>query len=414
MDNWDVLIKDRFPAYISWSRYEHNLRQLQSNTAQSMGAARNGPSLLSGLIICGRCGLRMAPCYSDNGKGLRYACSRMMSDYGDDYCQSLSGNVLDRHVTALIFKALQPAALEISLAVAEDLAAERQKQQNQWQQRLERAKIATGRAKRQYNAVEPENRLVARTLERNWEEALAAEAQLNSEYEQFLTEQSAVLTIEERAAILRLAQDIPVLWEADTTTAVDRQLIVRQLIERVLVTVIENTENVQVEVHWQSGHQTHALITRPVARLEQMSRYQPLIDRVKALHAQGHTAVEIAEKLNTEGWKPPKRRDTYNASMVRDLLTRQGLSTGSSKQQHTIGICREADEWTMKELAQQLHMPEPTLYAWLCKGYVKGRQVKVASRSIWLLHADDIELERLRKQRRTQRVWINQARDEVH
>jgi DNA invertase Pin-like site-specific DNA recombinase len=414
MDNWDVLIKDRFPAYISWSRYEQNLLQLQSNTAQSMGAARNGPSLLSGLIICGRCGLRMAPCYSGNGKGLRYACSRMMSDYGEDYCQSLSGNVLDRHVTALIFKALQPAALEISLAVAGDLAAERQKQQNQWQQRLERAKIDTGRAKRQYNAVEPENRLVARTLERNWEEALAAEAQLNSEYEQFLTEQSAVLTIEERAAILRLAQDIPVLWEADTTTAIDRQLIVRQLIERVLVTVIENTEKVQVEVHWQGGHQTHALITRPVARLEQISQYQPLMARVKALHAQGHTAIEIAEKLNTEGWKPPKRRDTYNASMVRDLLTRQGLSTGSSKQQHTMGICREADEWTMKELAQQLHMPEPTLYAWLCKGQVKGRQVKVASRSIWLLHADDIELERLRKQRRTQRVWINQARDEVH
>lgn len=414
MDNWEVLIKDRFPAYISWSRYEHNLRQLQLNTAQSMGAARNGPSLLSGLIICGRCGLRMAPCYSDTGKGLRYACSRMMSDYGEDYCQSLSGNVLDRHVTALLFKALQPAALEISLAVAEDLAAERQQQQNQWQQRLERTKIETGRANRQYHSVEPENRLVARTLERNWEEALAAEAQLNSEYEHFLSEQPAVLTPEERAAILRLAQDIPDLWEADTTTAADRQLIARQLVERVLVTVIENTENVQVDVHWQGGHQTHALITRPVARLEQMSRYQPLMDRVKALHAQGHTAIEMAEKLNTEGWKPPKRRDTYNASMVRDLLTRQGLSTGTPKQQHTVGICREADEWTMKELAQQLQMPEPTLYAWLCKGKIKGRQVKVASRSIWLLHADDMELEQLRKQRMTQRVWINQASDEMH
>jgi len=414
MDNWEVLIKDRFPAYISWSRYEHNLRQLQLNTAQSMGAARKGPSLLSGLIICGRCGLRMAPCYSDNGKGLRYACSRMMSDYGEDYCQSLSGKVLDRHVTALLFKALQPAALEISLAVAEDLAAERQKQQNHWQQRLERAKTDTGRAHRQYNAVEPENRLVARTLERNWEEALAAEAQLNSEYEQFLTEQSAVLTREERIAILRLAQDIPALWEADTTTAADRQLIARQLIERILVTVIENTENVQVDVHWQGGHQTHAMIIRPVARLEQMSQYQALMDRVKALHGQGHTAIEMAETLNTEGWKPPKRRDTYNASMVRDLLARQGLSTGTPKQQHTIGLCREADEWTMKELAQQLKMPEPTLYAWLCKGQVKGRQVKVASRSIWLLHADDRELEQLRKQRMTQRIWINQASDEMH
>jgi DNA invertase Pin-like site-specific DNA recombinase len=413
-DNWEVLIKDRFPAYISWSRYEQNLRQLQANTAQSLGAARNGPSLLSGLIICGRCGLRMSPCYTDNGKSLRYACNRMMIDYGEGPCQSLSGKVLDRHVTTLIFKALQPAALEISLAVAEDLEAGRQKQQSHWQQRLERAKIDVQRAHRQYNAVEPENRLVARTLERNWEEALAAEAQLKTEYEQFLAGQSAVLTHEERASILRLAQDIPMLWVADTTTAVDRQLIVRQLIERVLVTVIDDTENVQVEVHWQGGHKTQAVIARPVARMEQMSYYPQLLDRVKALHAQGHTAIEMAETLNVEGWKPPKRRDTYNASMVQDLLTRQGLSIGSPKQQHTADICREADEWTMKELAQQLHMPGVTLYAWLCKGKIKGRQVLVASRSIWLLHADAMELEQLRKQRMAQRVWINQARDEVH
>lgn len=314
----------------------------------------------------------------------------------------------------MIFKALQPAALEISLAVAEDLEAGRQKQQSHWQQWLERAKIDVQRAHRQYNAVEPENRLVARTLERNWEEALAAEAQLKTEYEQFLAGQSAVLTHEERASILRLAQDIPMLWVADTTTAVDRQLIVRQLIERVLVTVIDDTENVQVEVHWQGGHKTQAVITRPVARMEQMSYYPQLLDRVKALHAQGHTAIEMAETLNVEGWKPPKRRDTYNASMVQDLLTRQGLSIGSPKQQHTADICREADEWTMKELAQQLHMPGVTLYAWLCKGKIKGRQVLVASRSIWLLHADAMELEQLRKQRMAQRVWINQARDEVH
>lgn len=90
------------------------------------------------------------------------------------------------------------------------------------------------------------------------------------------------------------------------------------------------------------------------------------------------------------------------------------LSTGTPKQQHTTDICREADEWTMKELAQQLQMPEPTLYSWLCKGHIKGRQVKVASRSIWLLHADDMELEQLRKQRMTQRIWINQASDEMH
>lgn len=412
--SWEVLIKDRFPAYISWSRYEQNLRQLQANTAQSLGAARNGPSLLSGLIICGRCGLRMSPCYTDNGKGLRYACNRMMVDYGEEHCQSLSGKVLDRYVTTLIFKALQPAALEISLAVAEDLAAERQKQQGHWQQRLERTKLDVQRTQRQYNAVEPENRLVARTLERQWEDALTAEAQLKSEYAQFLVGQSAVLTHEERAAILCLAQDIPALWTAESTTAVDRQLIVRQLLERVLVTVIDDTENVRIEVHWQGGHKTQAMITRPVARLEQMSYYPQLQDRLKVMHTQGCTALEMAETLNAEGWKPPKRRDTYNTSMVLDLLARQGIRIGSPKQQHTADIRREANEWTMQELAQQLHMPGVTLYAWLRKGKIKGRKVITASRSIWLLHADAIELEQLRQQRMAQRVWINQASDEAH
>jgi hypothetical protein len=270
------------------------------------------------------------------------------------------------------------------------------------------------RAQRQYNSVEPENRLVARTLERQWEEALAAEAKLKTEYAQFFAGQSAILTHEERAAILRLAQDIPVLWAADSTTAIDRQLIVRQLVERVLVTVIDNTENVRVEVHWQGGHKTQSLITRPVARLEQMSHYPQLQDWLKTMYAQEHTASEMAETLNAEGWKPPKRRDTYNASMVLELLARQGMRIGSSKQQHTVTISREADEWTMQELAHQLNMPGVTLYAWLRKGKIKGRQVMVASRSIWLLHADAMELERLRKQRMAQRIWINQASNEAH
>lgn len=114
----------------------------------------------------------------------------------------------------------------------------------------------------------PENRLVARTLERKWEEALAAESQLKAQYEQFLLEQPAVLTEEERLAIQNLAQDIPALWKADTTTAIDRQMVVRQLIERILVTVVDSTEVVQVEVHWQGGHRTRTLLDRPVARLE--------------------------------------------------------------------------------------------------------------------------------------------------
>lgn len=129
--------------------------------------------------------------------------------------------------------------------------------------------------------MEPENRLVARALERKWEVALSAGSQLKLQYEQFLREQPAVLTGEERTAIQDLAQDIPVLWSADTTSAIDRQMIVRLLIERILTTVVGNTEAVQVDVHWRGGHSTRIVLDRPAARLAQMSHYHALMGRVK-------------------------------------------------------------------------------------------------------------------------------------
>lgn len=413
INDWEVLIKDHHPAYISWSQYEDNVRQLQANTTQSLGVARKGAALLSGLLICGRCGLRMAPHYSNTGGRYRYSCDRMKTDYGEATCQSLSGLTLDGYVTAQIFKALQPAALEISLAAADDQAAERQKQQKYWLQRLERAHIDTERAARQYNAVEPENRLVARTLERKWEETLNAELELKAQYEQFLLKQPVVLSEQERVAIQRLAQDIPALWKAETTTAMDRQTIVRQLIERILVSVIDNTEKVQIEIHWYGGHITQAWLDRPVAKLEQMAGYQAMLDRVKVLQFQGSSPAQIAETLNAEGWKPPKRRQTFNAPMVRCLLSRQGIRMGTQKQQHTATIPLAADEWTLKALAHELNMPEPTLYAWIKKGHVRARQIEVNTRSCWIITANQHELEQLRKLRTVKHTWVKPVAEPI-
>jgi DNA invertase Pin-like site-specific DNA recombinase len=413
INDWEVLIKDHHPAYISWAQYERNVQQLQANTAQALGVVRKGAALLSGLLICGRCGLRMAPHYSSQMGQYRYSCDRMKIDYAEAACQSLSGLALDEYVTAQIFKALQPAALEISMAAAEDQAIERQKQVKYWLQRLERAHIDTERAARQYNAVEPENRLVARTLERKWEETLNTELELKAQYEQYLLEQPTVLSEEERLAIQHLAQDIPTLWKAETTTAMDRQTIVRQLVERILVTVIDNTEKVQTEIHWYGGHITHAWLDRPVAKLEQLAGYQAMMNRVKELQSQACTPSQIAEKLTTEGWKPPKRRPTFNATMVRCLLNRQGIRIGTQKQQHTANIPRGADEWTLTELANELKMPEPTLYSWIKKGQVRARQIKVDTRSFWVITANQQELEELRKLRTVNRTWIKPVAEPI-
>lgn len=396
-DEWQVVLKDRRPAYITWTQFERNHRQLEANSAQGLGAIRHGPSLLSGLVICGRCGLRMMASYSNSGYRLRYACSRMAIDYGEPYCQSLVGEVLDEFVSRLVLEALEPAALEISLKVAEDVEAERQQLYSHWQQRLERARYQVERAARQYHAVEPEHRLVARTLERQWEETLAAEATLKADYERFLLEQPAMLSAQERETIRRLATDIPALWQAPTTRAADRQAIIRQLVERVLVTVQGETEKVDVQIHWVGGHGTQATLIRPVARLDQLSYYPPLRARVATLHAQGYDGAAIARTLNAEGWRPAKRCERFNAEMVRSLLVRQGLRT--QRRCCSVAVPRGTDEWTLAELAYALDRPQPTLYVWLRRGQLKARQDTSLGHPIWLVHADAAELARLQSKR---------------
>nr|WP_274611034.1 zinc ribbon domain-containing protein [Rhodovibrio sodomensis] len=159
-----------------WSTTSANGAQIAANRADRTGPVRAGQALLSGLLVCGRCGLRMNAHYNNNGGALRYSCDRMASDYGEAVCQSLMGAPVDALVAELVLQALQPAALEASLAVASNLEVERAELDRHWRQRLERARYASERARRQYDAVDPDNRLVAGTLERVWEEALADEA----------------------------------------------------------------------------------------------------------------------------------------------------------------------------------------------------------------------------------------------
>lgn len=392
-EQWAVVLKERLPAYLSWEQFEGNRRQLEANTAQGVGAIRHGPSLLSGLVICGRCGHRMVALYRNNGHGLRYACNALAVSYGEARCQSLVGEVLDRWVGEQVLRALEPAALEISLQVAEDLEAERAQVHRHWQQRLERAHYQVERAARQYRAVEPEHRLVARTLERQWEDALAAEVALHTEHERFLVEQPATLTAAEREAIRRLASDIPALWRAPTTTAADRQAIIRQVVERVIVTVQGESEQVDVQVHWPGGHGTRGRLIRPVARLDQLSYYPRLMARIAALHTEGHRPEAIARILNAEAWRPAKRCETFNSAMVQGLLRRQGLRT--LQRTPATDVARGADEWTLAELSHRLDRPQPTLYRWLQRGELKGRRVTRSGHALWLIQADVAELQRL-------------------
>jgi hypothetical protein len=208
-------------------------------------------------------------------------------------------------VANLLLQAMAPAALEVSLAAARQAEAHPRAADRIWRQRLERAEIAADRARRQYQLAEPENRLVVRQLEKDWETALAEREKLGEEYDRFNAARPYTLTASERARIRALATDVPGIWHAPTTTSADRKRLIRHLVEQVRVTVAGTSEKVDVEVVWAGGHRTNAQIVRPVACLTQLSYYPQLAARARELADAGHTTVQIAERLNAEGFRPP-------------------------------------------------------------------------------------------------------------
>jgi DNA invertase Pin-like site-specific DNA recombinase len=408
IEQWDVLIRDKLPGYISWERYEANLQRLARNRARAaaMGAPRDGDSLLAGLVFCGRCGRRMQVSYPGGSKHPRYSCQRAAIEYAEPACQSLAGQRLDDLVARLVLTALEPAALELSLGAGEDLRRDRVRLDRHWQHRLERARFEADRAARQYHAVEPENRLVVRELERRWEQALAAVRDMEEQCDRFRSDQPTELTLDDRVMIMSLASDIPALWRAPTTTAADRRIVVRHLIERVEVVVQGETECVDVVVHWYGGFLSRHEVQRPVRRLEQLRDFSALMDRVLGLHQAGRTAAEIAACLNAEGFRPAKRRETFNSVMVRQMLSRR-FRSGPRPRALTNSSPLGDHEWWLTDLARELDMPVPTVHSWLRRGWISARKLPGAG-GRWILWADGQELARLRRLRASPKGWSDQ------
>jgi DNA invertase Pin-like site-specific DNA recombinase len=398
-EEWHILLKDRLPAYIRWEHYERNVARLAQNRAcaEAMGAPRAGASLLQGLLVCGRCGRRMTVRYDKQGRHV-YLCERLKSDYGGQTCQRVAGAPLDVLVVRGVLRALEPAALELSLAAAERLEKEREELDRLWRKRLERAAYEAERAGRHYRLLEPENRLVARQLARDWEEKLAAEQRLREDYERFRSEKPRSLSAAEREAIRRLSEDIPALWEAPTTTNADRKGIVRQLVERVLVEVEGDSERVGVQIRWAGGAETGGIVIRPVAKLEQLSYYPELCERVRALVARGLSAGTIAKRLNEEGYRPPKRREEFGRQGIGDLMRRLGLVPGEDRRPEGRDGALGEDEWWLAELAAELGMPKVTLYSWIRRSWVRARQEQ-ERHCRWVVWANEGEVERLRRLR---------------
>jgi DNA invertase Pin-like site-specific DNA recombinase len=397
---WEVLIPDRVPASLTWEQYLANQRRLKDNRSrpEAPGAPRGGRSLLAGLVSCARCARRMVVAYRSAARPVHYyVCCWEANQLARPRCQRLAGQALDDLAAALVLEALEPAALELSLAMAADFQAERQRGHDLWQQRLQRARYEATLAERQYQAVDPGHRLVARELERRWEQALWDQHQLDEDYERFLKEQPLELGAGERQELIRWAADLPGLWRAETTSLRDRQEIVRLVIERVVVATRGRTEVVDVTIHWVGGLRTRHEIRRPVLRYEQLSDYDSLRGRVVELHGQGRTAGEIAAVLNGAGYRPLHGKERFNKQMIYDFLRRIGLSgldRGSRLPAEALG----PDEWGVSALAQQLGMPADTLGHWCARGWVGHRKLP-GRRGCLVLWADAAELDRLRQLR---------------
>jgi Recombinase zinc beta ribbon domain len=396
---WLVRIGGALPAYISAGQYERNQARLAANRAraESPGAPREGPALLGGLVTCGICGHRLQVSYETGRQGPtgRYCCQRRHHTYGEPRCQQMAAAFLDEYVVAQVLSALAPAALELSVAAARQIEARRAEADRIWRQRLERADFACDRARRQYQLAEPENRLVARQLEREWEAALAERANLGEEYERYQRQRPVRLSPAELAAIRALAQDIPALWGAPTTTVADRKRLLRAVIESVQVTAEGATERVHAVVTWAGGHQTRAGLTRPVARVDQLSYYPALAGRIRALAGEGLGSAAIAGQLATEGFRTPRLHERFHDGEIQQLIRRLGLRPGLDHDQHTDHGSLEPGQWWLAALAREIGMPTATLFGWLKRGWVTGRQ-DTRPPYRWIITADATEVERLR------------------
>jgi hypothetical protein len=238
---------------------------------------------------------------------------------------------------------------------------------------LERAHYETERAHRQYDAADPENRLVTRDLERRWEEALRAEQQLQEAFARSRSGSPRELTDADRERIQALSSDIPALWAI--AEPMDRQALLRHLVERVEIEANEQSAATQLTIRWVGGGVSRHELVRPVHRYERLGEFPRLLERIRELMAAGQRSGLIATQLNAEGFHSPRGDQRFTADRIRQIVCRFGLrKRGSALPAHAPQLKRH-ETW-MTDLAEELAIPIPTLMAWCQRGWVEARKVE--------------------------------------
>jgi excisionase family DNA binding protein len=372
IEQWSVCIPDHHPGYVSWDSYLATRERLRANMisrGEGGGAAREGVALLQGILRCGRCGRRMQVAYSGtSGRVARYACVRAHHLHGTERsCQSLGGTRLDRAVAAAFLEAVTPAGVRASAEAVEQIERQHEERLGGQGLAVERSQIEAGRAQRQFDACEPENRLVGRTLEARLEEALVSLEAERRKLAELERRRPEPLSAEERQALGRLARELPRLWAADTTTARERKELLRTLVAEVIVTVHdEPTRRAEVEIAWEGGARSELAV--PLVRRGGEAKRTPedTVELVRRLAAH-HPDRQIAAILNKQG----RRTGTglpFTEPRVRHV-----------RKQHRIPAAPPADPaselFTIDQTAEQLGVTATTIYRWLRAGLLPGEQV---------------------------------------
>jgi DNA invertase Pin-like site-specific DNA recombinase/uncharacterized protein YndB with AHSA1/START domain len=406
---WPVCLKARYPAYIGWEQYLNNQARLQDNQnryqADRQGVPRQGQALLQGIVLCGRCGARMHLRYSGpQGQYPVYVCSVAHHEYNRPHCQEVRALALDAELERQLLAALKPDRLALALCALEQLERETEALQRQWQLRLERARYEAERAQRQYSAVEPEHRLVARSLERQWEERLRALEKLEQTYQDWSAQQPFTLTDSDRRAILTLAEDLPKVWHAPTTTPADRKQMLRLVIHSVIVDTKRERGCVWYRINWQTGATTESRMSRSVQRYSEHPKLEALQCRVQELNAAGKMDDEIAATLNAEGFRTA-RDHSFSGQVVWLLRQQWQVPTVKENGKDNNPLRWRDGTYSVGGVAAVVGVTLGTVYKWVRKGLVKGQQlVKGMSWKISLSEAEIASLqEYVKSVRRTKR-----------
>lgn len=337
---------------------------------------RKGSALLQGLVVCGRCGRRMGLRYS--GPHANYPVYLCAADLGQSAlprCQEVRALPVDAEVERLLLEALEPDRIAIAIAALAQIENEVRQLDRQWSMKKERARYEAERARRQYDAVDPDNRLVARSLERQWEEKLREVEATEQAYQCWRSQQVLTLDDVDREALLAMGEDLPKIWNAATTTAADRKQIVRFLICDVVLDQKREQGQVLIKIIWTTGASSEHRLRRNVQAYNQYARVAELERRIRELNAEHKLDAEIAAILNRESFISA-RGAPFSGDLVHLLRRRLAIPTVKIN-----GTAFNPMRWTdgtysVQGAAALLGITPQTVFKWISKGRLKGRQLK--------------------------------------